>query len=96
MVVQKHLVCVAAGLALVAHRDHLAALGVIAEAGRIRHADEFVVHHRLDNLERFRHHPAQRLRIGAVADDEILSIDEAIGPGREGRARRRHGERTLP
>ncbi len=96
MVVQEHLMGVAADLALVAHRDHLAALGVVAEAGRIRHADELVVHHRLDDLQRLRHHPAQRLRVGAVADDEVLAVDEAVGPGREGRAGQRHGEGGLP
>jgi hypothetical protein len=96
VVVQEHLVGVAAGLAPPAHRDHLAALGVVAEAGRIRHADELVIHHRLDDLQRLRHHPAQRLRVGAVADDEVLAVDEAVGPGREGRAGQRHGEGGLP
>ncbi len=59
MVVQEHAVRVAALLALERHGDHLAALGVVAEAGGVRHADELVLHQRLFDLERLRHDRAQ-------------------------------------
>ena len=82
----------AAGLTLVGHRDDLTAFGVVAEAGRVGHADELVVHHRLGKFERFRHDTAQRLGIGAILDDEVLAIDEAVGAGWKSRVRQRHGE----
>ena len=41
--VQVHRVDVAALLAAEAHRDHLPAFGVVAEASRVGHADEFVL-----------------------------------------------------
>ena len=81
MIVEEHLVDEAAGLALVAHRDDLTAFGVVAEAGQVGHADEFVVHHRLGELERLRHDPAQCLGIGPVLDDEVFAVDEAVGAG---------------
>ncbi len=49
-------------LGLEAHRDHLAGLGIVAETGRIRHADEFVVDRVADHLERFRNNGAQNRR----------------------------------
>ena len=57
IVVQEHAMRIAA-LAGPAkrHRDDLAGLGVVAEAGRIRHADELVFDQRsLVDLERLRH-----------------------------------------
>src|SRR3546814_7579954 len=83
MVVEEHLVCVAADFAIETDRDDLAALSVVAEAGRVRHADELVVHNWLGDLQRLRHHPAQRQGIGAVANDEVLAVDEAVGRSEE-------------
>ncbi|MGY3354675.1 hypothetical protein ACVWZK_001338 [Bradyrhizobium sp. GM0.4] len=92
MIVEEHLVDEAAGLAAERHRDDLAAFRVVSEAGGIRHANEFVIHHRLGQLQRLRHDPAQRLRVGPVLDDEIFAVDEAIRAGRESRIRQRHRE----
>ena len=91
-VIQIHGVAVAARLALEFHRDDLAGLRVVAEAGRIRHANELVFDERLVEGEGFRYHPLKCCGIGPVGDDEIFAIDEAIGPRRESRARERHGE----
>ncbi len=60
IVVEVHGVDVAAFLHLAvlareADRDHLAGLGVVAEAGRIGHADELVVHRVAERLERLGH-----------------------------------------
>ena len=85
-----HRVHVAAGLAAEAHGDHLAAFGVVAEAGRVRHADEFELDDRIGHLERRGNHRAQRVRIGPVRDDEELAIDEPVRPGRKRRAGQRH------
>src|SRR3546814_8814490 len=93
---RSHLVCVAADFAIETDSDDLAALSVVAEAGRVRHADELVVHNWLGDLQRLRHHPAQRQGIGAVANDEVLAVDEAVGSRRIGGAGRWHGEGVLP
>src|ERR1700757_4445183 len=64
LVVEEHAVRVAALAAAEGDGDHLPALGIIAEAVRIRHADEFVLHQRfaLIELERLRHPPAASRR----------------------------------
>ena len=49
---------VAALAALERDRDHLSALSVVAEAGRIRHANEFEFDQRLLDLERPRNNLA--------------------------------------
>jgi hypothetical protein len=72
------------------HRDHLPSFGVVAESGRIRHADEFVFDDRLIDLERFRHHRLQFVEIGPVLDDEIFPLTESIRPTREGGAGQGH------
>src|SRR5215471_11460847 len=61
LVVEKHAVGVAASAAAERDRDHLSALGVIAEAIRVRHADEFVFYQwlALIKLEWLGHHCAQ-------------------------------------
>ena len=48
---------IAAFAAAEGDRNHLAAFGVVAEAGRVRHANEFVFDERfaLVNFERLRH-----------------------------------------
>jgi hypothetical protein len=92
MIVEEHLMDEAAGLAAKRHRDDLAALGVVAKAGGVRHADEFVVHHGLGQLQRLRNDPPQRLGVGAVLDDEVFAVDEPVGTRWKGRVRQRHGE----
>src|ERR1700704_2476501 len=92
LVVQEHAVGVAAPLAPERDGDHLAGFGVVAEASRVRHADELVFDQRLGDLERLGHDGAQPLGIGPVGDDQILAIDESIRPAREGRTGERHRE----
>ncbi len=89
-VVQIHRMDVGALLALEADRDHLPGFGVVAETGRVGHADEFVFDQRLGDLERLRHHGGERLGVGAVGDDEIFAVEEAIGPRRKRRVGQRH------
>ena len=96
MIVEKHAVRIAAFAALERNRDDLPALGVIAEAGRVGHADELELDQRLIDLKRLRHELAQLLGIGAVGDDEEFAIDEAIGTDRLGRTGQRHCKRPLP
>src|SRR3546814_20882702 len=60
MVVEEHLVCEAADFAIETDRDDLAALSVVAEAGRVRTADELVVPKGAGYLQRTRPHTAQR------------------------------------
>jgi hypothetical protein len=86
---------VAAFAALERDRDHLSALGVVAEAGRIRHADELELDQWLVDLERLGNELAQLARIRAVRDDEKLAMIEPIGPDRVSRTRQRHRERPL-
>jgi hypothetical protein len=92
VIVEKHLMGVTSDFTLKGDRDHLAAFGVVAESRRIWHADELVIHHRLGQLERLRHQPAQCLGIRPVLDDEVLAVDEAVGAGWKGRVRQRHGK----
>src|SRR6516162_1711999 len=47
IVVQEHTMRIAALVAAERHRNHLAGFGVIAEAGRVRHADKLVFDNRL-------------------------------------------------
>ena len=93
MIIEKHLMNEAAGLTLIGHRNDLTAFGVVAETGRVWHADELVVHHRLGKLERFRYDPAQRFGIRPVLDDEVFAVGEAVGAAWKRRVRQWHGER---
>src|SRR5215475_700541 len=95
MVVDKHAMGVAALAALERDRDHLSALGVVAEAGRIWHANEFEFDQRLLDLERLRNNLAQLPRISAVGDDEKLTMVESIWSDRISRTRQWHRERPL-
>jgi hypothetical protein len=70
--------------------NHLTGFGVVAEAGRVGHADEFILDQRLGDFERLRHHGGERFRIGPVGDDEIFAVEEAIGPRRKRRVGQRH------
>jgi hypothetical protein len=96
MVVEKHAMGVAALATLERDRDHLSALGVVAESGRIRHADEFELDKRFVDLERLRNKLAQLPRIRAVRDDEKFAMIEPIWSDRISRTRQRHRERPLP
>src|SRR5215475_5129170 len=87
---RNHAMGVAAFAALERDRDHLSALGVVAEAGRIRHADEFELDQRLFDLERLRNELPQLAGIRAVRDDEKFAMIEPIGPDRISRTRQRH------
>src|SRR4029079_8729163 len=76
--------------ALEADRDHLPGLGVIAEAGRIGHADEFVFHARRGTYQRLRHYSGERVGIGAIGNDEIFAVEEAIRSPWKRRVGQRH------
>ena len=93
MIVEKHAMGVAALAALKRDRNDLSALGVVAEAGRVRHADEFELHQRLIDFERLRHQLPQPLRIGAITDDEKFAIVEAVRADRVGGIQVRSGAR---
>src|SRR5262249_50862709 len=95
MIVEKHAMGVAALAALERDRDHLSALGVVAEARRIRHADEFELDQRLINLERLRNELAQLPRIRPVRDDKKFAMIEPIRSDRKSRIREWHRERPL-
>ncbi len=94
MVVEEHAVGIAALAPLEGNRDDLAALGVIAEAGRVRHADELELHQRRRDLERLGHELAQLCGIGAVGDDQIFAIDR-IDRGRSDRPGSSAASQTL-
>ena len=77
------------------HRDDLAALGIVAKAIGVRHADKFVFDQRFAfiKFERSRNDRSQLRRIGAICDDQVFAVDEAIRPRRIGRIGERHRER---
>jgi hypothetical protein len=81
-------------LGLEPHRDYLAGFGIIAKAGRVRHADEFVGDGIARHLQRFRDDLAQSVGVGAVGDDDELAVVEFIRPRRIGRIVQGHGERV--
>ena len=81
---------IGAVLAVEADRNHLPGFGVVAEAGGVRHPDEFVFDDGIGDLQRLRHHGGERFRIGAIGDDEIFAVEEAIGPRRKRRVGQRH------
>ena len=67
---------VLAPLAVEGDRDRLAALGVRAVAGDVAHLHDLEAHQRLVDLQRLRHHRAQRVGVGAVDDVEVLAVGE--------------------
>lgn len=93
VIVEIHRERIAARLAVVFDGNHLAAFGVVAKAGRIGHADEFVMHERLGDLQRLGDDFAETVRIGAIRDDQELTIDETVRAHREGGAGQRHRKR---
>ena len=78
-----------------AHRDDLAGLGVVAEAGGIGHADEFIGDRVGRWLQRLRHHRSQFVRIRTVGDDDELAVVELVGPLRISGIVERHRERLF-
>ncbi len=70
-------------LALETDRDHLTGFGVIAETGRVGHADKFVFDDGLSNLKRLGHHGGECFRIGPVGNNEEFAVEEPIRPRRE-------------
>jgi len=93
VIVQIHRERVAARLAVVFDRNHLTAFGVVAEAGGVGHANEFVMDERLGDLQRLGHDFTKTVRIRAVRDDEEFAIDETIRAHRERGARQWHRKR---
>jgi hypothetical protein len=68
----------------------MSGFGVVAETGRVGHPDELVFDDRLGDFKRLRYNSGEHFRIGAIGDDEIFAVKEAIGPGRKRGARQRH------
>src|SRR5262245_59143111 len=85
LVIQEHAMGVAALSALERDRYDLPGFGIVAETGRIRHANEFVFDDGLGDLERFWHHSAEPFGIRAVGDNQVLAVDETVGPRRKDR-----------
>jgi hypothetical protein len=75
-----------------AHGDDLSGLGIVAEARRVRHADELVGDRVPDDLERLGHHGTEQFGIGPIGDDDEFAIVEAVGRFRVSRIVERHGE----
>ena len=92
LVVEIHRMNVDSLLAAEADRDHLAAFGEIAEAGRIRQADEFKFDDWVGYFEGLWHDSAQGAWIGKIFDHEIFTIIEMIGSWRIGWIVERQGE----
>src|SRR5437763_1494286 len=93
MIVEKHAMAIAAFAAFECDRNDLSALRVISESRRIRHANEFELHQRLVDLERFRHQRAELPSIGTIGDYQEFAVIEAIRADWKRRVRQRHGER---
>src|SRR5262245_2609934 len=74
------------------HRYDLAAFGVVAEAGGVRHADELVRDCVTGHFQWLRHHFAQRIDVGAIGDDDEFAIVELVRSPGIGRVVERHGE----
>src|SRR6516162_2011719 len=87
---------IAALAAAEGHRNHLASFGVIAETGRIRHADKFVFDDGFIDLQWLRHQRAQLVRISPVSDDQIFPLTEAVWSWRKRGARQRHCKSPCP
>ena len=83
LVVQVHLRREVDRLAFEQGRDHHAGLGVVTEAGRVGHADEFVEHlPRAIGFQRRGQSGADRVGVAFVGDDQVLAVDEAVGAAR--------------
>src|SRR5260370_40075176 len=65
-----------------ANRNDLSGLGVVAEPGGIRHADDLVFDERLIDLERLGDDRTQFVGVRSISDDHELAVDEAIRAGR--------------
>ena len=79
LVVQVHLCGKVDRLALIEAGDDDAALGVIAEAGTVRHADPFVEDVSFGiRLQRLRHGFAQQVLVGFVGHDHEFAVYEPV------------------
>ncbi len=78
-VVQEHGVGVAAFDAVEFDGDDLTGFGVVAEAGRVRHADEFVFDDRFVEGEGLGNDFFESFAVGAVGDDQVFAVYEAVG-----------------
>jgi hypothetical protein len=60
--------------------NDLPALSIVAEAVRVRHADEFVFNQRLVavDVEGPGHYRAKLHRIRAVGNDQVFAVDETV------------------
>ena len=72
--------CISAHLAAKANGNDLGGSCVGAKARAVRHPDELVSDDCLNELERFRHDPLEGLSIGAIGDDHVFAVAEAVGP----------------
>jgi hypothetical protein len=73
----------------------LSGLGVVAKAGRIRHANELVFDDGLIDLERLGHQRAQPNRVRPVGDDEKFAVAKAVWSRRISRTGEWHGKSAL-
>src|SRR6185437_3916680 len=94
-IIEEHGVAIATLLPIEPHRDDLAGLRVVTKSSRVGHANELVFDEQIVPSERLGNHGFERGRIRSIGDGQILPIDEAVRPRREGGARQRHGEGAL-
>src|SRR5215471_11215228 len=97
LVVEEHAMGVATFAAAEGNRYDLTSFRVVAEAGRIRHADELVTDERraLVELQRLRYDSPQFGWVGTVGDGQVFAIDEPIRTRRIGWVGQRHCKRPL-
>jgi hypothetical protein len=79
-------------LAVEAHRDRLATLGVGAGAGDVAHLHDLEPHQRLVDLQGFGDDGSQGVGVGAVDDVEVLAVGESAEHRRVRRAGQRGGQ----
>jgi hypothetical protein len=79
-------------LAVEAHRDRLATLGVGAGAGDVAHLHDLEPHQRLVDLKGFGDDGSQGVGVGAVDDVEVLAVGESAEQRRVRRAGQRGGQ----
>src|SRR5215471_12110060 len=76
------------------NRDDLTSFRVIAEASRIRHADE-LVRRALVELQRLRYDSPQFGWVRPIGDGQVFAIDEPVRTRRIGWVGQRHCKRPL-
>src|SRR5580704_8643182 len=73
-----------------AHRDHLAGFGVVAKAGGVRHPNKLIGDRVAGHFQWFGHRLAQFVDVGAVGDDDELTVIEFVGTWGIGRVMQGH------